>query len=104
LQGQKINHSDCITERNTSTYAGTHPSLRFFGVILPTLFFSTPLTKQACHDGIVLIRYFQAISDSTVIQLVINNMLCVSELLGVWSIWRLYEPADQARVATEVKY
>src|SRR5579875_469410 len=46
----------------------------------------------------------QAFGDSTIIQLVINGMLAVFGLLGAWIIWRLYEPADQARVVEGVKY
>lgn len=38
----------------------------------------------------------QAFDQSTALQLVINGMLCVFGLLGVWIIWRLHEPDDPA--------
>jgi uncharacterized membrane protein YhfC len=43
----------------------------------------------------------QAFDQSIAIQMVINGMLCVFGLLGVWIIWRLRETADQARAGEE---
>ncbi|MEO8953889.1 MAG: YhfC family glutamic-type intramembrane protease [Ktedonobacteraceae bacterium] len=43
----------------------------------------------------------QAFGQSTTIELLVNGMLCVFGLIGVWIIWRLREPADQARAGEE---
>ncbi|MGI9061763.1 MAG: YhfC family intramembrane metalloprotease [Ktedonobacteraceae bacterium] len=43
----------------------------------------------------------QAFGQTTTIELLVNGMLCVFGLIGVWIIWRLREPADQARAGEE---
>ncbi len=45
----------------------------------------------------------QAFGQSTTIELLINGMLCVFGLIGVWIIWRLREPGDQVRAGEEIK-
>jgi uncharacterized membrane protein YhfC len=44
----------------------------------------------------------QAFGQSTIIELLVEGMLCVFGLIGVWIIWRLREPGDQARAGEEV--
>jgi uncharacterized membrane protein YhfC len=44
----------------------------------------------------------QAFGQSTTIELLVEGMLCVFGLIGVWIIWRLREPGDQARAGEEV--
>lgn len=43
----------------------------------------------------------QAFGQNTAIQLILNGMLCVFGLLGIWIIWRLREPDAQARAGEE---
>ncbi len=45
----------------------------------------------------------QAFGQSTTIELLVNGLLCVFGLLGVWIIWRLREPGDQAKAGEEIK-
>ena len=46
----------------------------------------------------------QAFGQSTALQLVVNGMLCVFGLLGMWIIWRLREPDDQAGAEEEIAH
>jgi uncharacterized membrane protein YhfC len=41
--------------------------------------------------------------DQDTAQLLVNGMLCVFGLIGLWIIWRLREPADQASAKEEAK-
>ncbi|GCE20866.1 YhfC family intramembrane metalloprotease [Dictyobacter kobayashii] len=43
----------------------------------------------------------QAFGQSTAIQLVLNGILCVFGVIGIWIIWRLREPSNQARAEEE---
>jgi uncharacterized membrane protein YhfC len=45
----------------------------------------------------------QAFGQNTTSELLVNGMLCVFGLLGLWIIWRLREPGDQARAGEEIK-
>jgi uncharacterized membrane protein YhfC len=46
----------------------------------------------------------QAFGQSTTIELLVEGMLCVFGLIGVWVIWRLREPDDQDRAGEEVTH
>jgi uncharacterized membrane protein YhfC len=46
----------------------------------------------------------QAFGQSTTIELLVNGMLCVFGLIGLWIIWRLREPGDQARAGEEITH
>jgi uncharacterized membrane protein YhfC len=46
----------------------------------------------------------QAFGQSTTIELLVEGMLCVFGLFGVWIIWRLREPADQSRAEEEITH
>jgi uncharacterized membrane protein YhfC len=45
----------------------------------------------------------QAIAPSITAELLVNGMLCVFGFLGIWIIWRLHEPENQALAAEEMK-
>lgn len=45
----------------------------------------------------------QAFGHSITIELLVEGMICVFRLIGVWIIWRLREPGDKARVGEEIK-
>jgi uncharacterized membrane protein YhfC len=44
----------------------------------------------------------QAFGQNTTIELLVNLMLCVFGLLGLWIIWRLREPVDKAHAKEEI--
>lgn len=46
----------------------------------------------------------QAFGQSTALQLVLGGMLCVFGLLGIWIIWHLREPDDQAGAEEEIAH
>ncbi len=43
-----------------------------------------------------------AFGQNTTVELLVNGMLCVFGLLGVWIIWRLHEPGDQSSTGEEL--
>lgn len=45
----------------------------------------------------------QAIGQSITADLLVNGMLCVFGLLGIWIIWRLHEPENQALAGEEIR-
>lgn len=59
--------------------------------------------RNVCHQHDFLTLAFpQAFGQSTTIELLINGILCVFGLIGVWIIWRLREAGDLARAGEEI--
>lgn len=44
------------------------------------------------------------VNSSTITELLTEGMLCVFGVLGVWIIWRLREPDEQAKITEEIEH